>query len=690
MLASTILRLKRSLRCGVLVAATLMAAVPASFAAEQTELRSFPPAYFEQFSPKSALDMVEQIPGFSISGGNNNGRGLGQAGGNVLINGARISGKSVSSRETLARIPAGNVLTLRIVDGASLSITGLSGDVLDVITRPSRFSGTWEWRPELRETQEPNLLRGKLSASGQIGKLTYSAGLDADADKRGDDGPEIVRDAAGEIFEIRQERYRQSQQEPEGTLTLRYDHSDDVFANFTAAYKQTNRNETESSDRTAITSRGVNESVLFDRSEDEREGEIGADITFPVGAGSLKLIGISGFEDSPVRRRIRAFDDAGDMTERREVYTQSDEGEQILRAEYSREIGGHDWQISAETAFNFVERTTQIFELENGAFAPIILDDPSVRVEEDRAEFALTHSRALTPNLDLQASIGVEQSTLTQSGNAANSREFVRPKGFANFSWTASPSLTVRFEIERIVDQLNFFDFISDVDLQDEVETDGNSELVPQQFWNFAAEIDKTFEGDNTVLLRVFYEDIEDLVTQVPLGEDANAVGNVDSASAYGVSFESTLRGDRWGYDGMQIDLEYFAQKTETQDPVTQETVRISDRLNTFYEVEFRHDVPGTDWAWGFGAQEERIAQAREPEEIGGTFSTGPFTDIFIERKDFYGMTANLKLLNLPNVKNGSRRAVFTGRRDTGVLDFTQNREQAYGRFLRLTLTGTF
>ena len=678
-----------ALLCSGLTAMGLSLMAPAGFALESPELRAYAPEYFQQFSPKSALDMAEQIPGFTISGGNNNGRGLGQGSGNVLINGARISGKSVSARETLERIPAGNVTGMAIVDGARLSIPGLSGDVLDVTTRPSQFSGTWEWRPEFREVQEPNILRGKIAASGQMGKWTYTAALDADATKRGDDGPEVLRDADGQIFETAQERYRISQQAPEATLALRYDYSDDITANFTARYRQRNRNETESSDRRAVTSRGETVRTVFGSYRDETEGEISADLAFPMAGGQIKLIGISGFEDTPSGRSIRFFSASG-LTDRTKVFTQSDEGERIARAEYNRVINDNDWQISAETAFNFVDRYQRVYALDNGELGPVLSDDPQVRIEEDRAEIAITHSRALTEKLDLQASIAVEKSKLKQSLNSADSREFIRPKGFANFSYAASPSLTARLEIGRVVDQLDFFDFLSDIDIQDDMSTDSNPELVPQQYWNLTAEIDKTVAGNNTFLMRVFYKDFEDLVTRVPLGIDGDAIGNVDSADALGLNFESTLRGERWGLDGMQLDLEYFGQKTRMSDPVTGETVRISDQLNTFYGIEFRHDVPGTDWAWGLRAQEERNAQARDPEEISGDFSTGPFTDVFIERKNFYGMTVNVRLLNPPDFENGSRRTVFTGRRDSSEIDFTSKRRQAYGRFLRFTISGTF
>ena len=57
----------------------------------------YTPDYFARYSPKSALDMVNQVPGFSITGGDQ-GRGLGEARVNVIINGERLSLKSEIDR----------------------------------------------------------------------------------------------------------------------------------------------------------------------------------------------------------------------------------------------------------------------------------------------------------------------------------------------------------------------------------------------------------------------------------------------------------------------------------------------------------------------------------------------------------------------------------------------------------------
>ena len=96
--------------------------------------RVFEPAYFQQFAPRNALDMVIRIPGFTITGGNDQGqRGLGQATQNVIVNGERLSSKSDSVEDQLRRIPATDVVRIELVDGNTLDIPGLTGLVANVI-----------------------------------------------------------------------------------------------------------------------------------------------------------------------------------------------------------------------------------------------------------------------------------------------------------------------------------------------------------------------------------------------------------------------------------------------------------------------------------------------------------------------------------------------------------------------------
>merc|ERR1712098_868110 len=92
----------------------------------------YAPGDFAQYNPQTALDMVNRIPGFSIQGDDDGSRGFGQATGNVLINGQRVSGKSNGAEAALGRISATRVIRIEVVDGTKLDIPGLSGQVVNV------------------------------------------------------------------------------------------------------------------------------------------------------------------------------------------------------------------------------------------------------------------------------------------------------------------------------------------------------------------------------------------------------------------------------------------------------------------------------------------------------------------------------------------------------------------------------
>ena len=110
----------------------------------------YTPADFARFAPKTAFDMLAQVPGFTIRQADQE-RGLGQASENVLINGQRIANKTGGALDELRRIAAASVERIEIVDASSLGIAGLSGQVANVIVAQQKAGGgQFEWRPDIR------------------------------------------------------------------------------------------------------------------------------------------------------------------------------------------------------------------------------------------------------------------------------------------------------------------------------------------------------------------------------------------------------------------------------------------------------------------------------------------------------------------------------------------------------------
>ena len=209
----------------------------ATEAATQQGGRSYTPADFARFAPRNALDMLNNVPGFSINEGDTERRGLGQATGNVLINGERYSGKSTSVTTELQRISASNVVRIEVVDAATLNISGLSGQVANVVTRPAGLSGNYRWSPQQRRDRTPaRLLGGEVSLNGALGTATtYTLSLRNNSFRNGNAGPELVTDGAGAIIDRRDEVLSVNGDEPRLSGSIRHNFGDGSVLNLNAA-----------------------------------------------------------------------------------------------------------------------------------------------------------------------------------------------------------------------------------------------------------------------------------------------------------------------------------------------------------------------------------------------------------------------------------------------------------------------
>ena len=658
-----------------------------AFAQDTNSGQTYEPAFFEQYAPRTALDMVRRIPGFQIQREDNK-RGLGQGGANVLINGERISGKT-DARDQLSRINAGNVVKIEIVDGTSLDIPGLSGQVANVFSKTTGVTGTWEWTPEWRNGLEPSLLRGSVSVSGESGKLSYSAKLDSDMFRNGHWGPERQFTPDGTVFETRDEGSRFNGENPGASLDLSWKPKEDHVANLNLEFNLFNFNGREISKRMALTPRGRDLETHFFRGEDEWNAEAGGDYEFPAGPGKLKLIGYYRTEHSPTASQFDVYDPQAGLIKSSQFNQIADEGETIGRAEYSwSPQEGRDWQLGLEGAFNVLDFESEFIDL----FTPANNGTDASRVEEKRAEATLTHSRKLSPKWDVQISAGGEYSEISQ--NTGLSRQFFRPKGFISATYKPVESLSIRSKVEREVGQLDFFDFISSVDLQGVQNNTGNANLVPEQSWLAEVEFDKDFGNGNTFKARFYGALISDLVDRIPIETDddtvGDAVGNIDSAKRYGVEFTATIKGDKWDWNGTQLDLELQLQKSAVDDPLLGFSRRLNGDTISSWSASFRHDIPKSNWAYGAYIQQSRDAPRYRLNTINQFTFDGPWSEVFIEHKDVLGMKVQASLQNLFDASDDFRREIFTKRRDLGVLDFTEERTRPFGLFLALEVSDTF
>ena len=656
-----------------------------------TSGRTYTQADFEQFAPRNALDMLQRVPGFSIRDSASQ-RGLGQATGNVLLNGARPSSKSDDIGSQLSRIPASSVTRIEIVDGASLDIPGLSGQVANVVFAGSGgWSGQFSWSPEARpHNTRPVLWRGDISATRKTGDTTFEVSLNnSDTGHGGADGPTRIVNGDGTLRQDRLESFTSEYNSPKLAAKLVWDPAGARLLNLSAQYQRIYDRFNEDSLRTAP---GQADELRTVRARENRWNyEIGADYAFPLAGGTLKAIGLIQQSHEPyVVDVISRFDDGSPAVGER--FSQTGKiSEKVARGEYSWNMLGGDWQVATEAAFNKLDSEAALFELgADDQFVEVPFPSGSGGVSEDRYEGSLSHSRVLAPTLSAQLNLAVERSTIVQSGDDGLSRTFLRPKGKLSFAWKPAPDLDLAFSIQRRVLQLSFYDFLARAFIDDDNENASNTDLRPQQDWSYEGEINKSLGAWGKTQLKFVYRDVSDYVDIVPVEGGGEAVGNVRKASAGAIVSTSTLTFDPIGLKGVRLDGTFVIQKSRLVDPFTGEARQWSGFNNRQANLNLRHDVPGSQWAWGMGANHNNnLPRYRSNQSDRGW--EGPwFVSAFVEHKDVLGLTVRGRVGNILGARNYRERIVYTGLRGESPVDFAELRDRRIGPVFTLTVRGNF
>ena len=662
---------------------------PPPVAAQSNGKRIYSAADFSRFAPKTALDMLSQVPGFSIRYETVE-RGLGQASGNVLLNGERISAKSTDPVTALQAIPAKNVIRIEIIDAAELDVPGLTGQVANVVYKASTLSGQFSYQPEFRaHYADPRLTRGDLSLSGTEGPVQYTLSLQNLSSRGAAGGPTLIATGAGDPIEFRDDVFTSNYDQPALSGQFKIDAPGSSLANVNLLYRRVYYRYDEISRRDRV------ETADQLRRVSQREGgynyEIGGDYELPLFGGRLKLIGLNRYADQPFTQTARTSfsDGAAEVGSR---FAQDGVTKELIgRGEYRWKMGGADWQLSGEAAYNSLDNVSSLFVLDSlGEFTEIPFPAGTGTVSEDRYESLLTVSWPFSDSVTGQLVAGGEYSTLVQEGAGGKSRSFFRPKGSLSISANFTPTFTANFKAIRRVGQLDFRQFLARVFLDNENENAGNPDLVPSQQWRFELELAKdlgAYGKTKVNLVAAFYEDLVDII---PIGETGESPGNIDKGHAYALDWTSTFQLDPLGLPGAKINLRGLVQLSGVEDPLTGEEREISGFTDRAVEFSYRHDIPDTDWAYGGNANYSHLALSYRLNEVGRQFEGPVFASLFVEHKNVLGLTVRATAGNILNARSRWDRIVYAGRRNTAPVDFVETRNRLIGPIFSFSVRGTF
>ncbi|WP_375292005.1 hypothetical protein, partial [Qipengyuania sp.] len=604
---------------------------------------------------------------------------------------ARLSSKSDSVEDQLRRIPANDVVRIELVDGNTLDIPGLTGLVANVIYTSTGVSGQFRWNTGFRSyNTQAQLYGGEASLSGKSGALDYTVALSNTNDRFGADGPVIITDGSGALIEEQYSKFSGKYDNPKLATTFAYDFGGGIQANLNLSYGEDYfiRDDPE----IGYPVIGPVRTRSVKSREVGPEYEIGGDIQFPLGPGSLKLIGLERFDKKNYTQTlIDRFDDASPATGSR--YRQlSKSGERIGRLEYSWKMLNADWQISGEAAFNRLDQNASLFRLSAGDdFVQIPFPGGVGGVRERRYDTSLSYSRSLSPRLSIQAIAAMEFSTIEQTGALPNSRSFKRPKGSFAATWKPSTDFDVSLTLARRVSQLSFGDFLASVSLNSDNESGGNNELVPYQSWNVELEANKTLGPWGSIKLLAKQAWFEDFIDWFPLPNGGEARGNIGDADRLHLEATATLKLDPIGWTGARLDINAIKRFMNVTDPFTGIERSFSYDQEGGFDIDLRHDIPKTDWAYGAGLSHfDQAGYARRYEE--GREWEGPvFDSFFIENKDVLGLTVRLQAVNvLLGGRNYYRRTVFEETRPSDQIAFMEYSDRRIGPIFRLRISGDF
>ena len=667
------------------------AVAPAPAAKPAGEKRVYTPADFARCAPKTAYDMLVQVPGFSIRSADQE-RGLGQASENVLINGERIANKSGGAIDQLQRTPAGNVERIEIVDAASLGIAGLSGQVANVITKQvQQSSGQFEYSPHFRSHYaKPSFLAGSVSYSGKTGPVEYTLSAKNDPGRGAFGGPIKIYDANGVLTETRREVYHSEYEQANLQAKFGYDGPGTSVGNLTLGYTPYWNPSSQRDRRLLVT--GEEQSRDIQTEIDGYYADINADYEFALGPGRLKLIGVRHWEHEPLLQElIFNFDSTGEPSTGTRFSRDTHVGETILRGEYGWKWGRNDLQVTLERAFNSLDQKGGLFELSpEGEFVEVDFPQGTGKVTEVRYEAIGTLSRPITSNLDLQFAAGAEISRLDRVDDDQEARRFFRPKGSINLAWRPSEGWDLSLKLRRRVGQISFYDFLAQPKLSEDRENAGNPDLVPPQSWEVETEFARDLGAWGKSRLRLWYYRVEDIIDVIPIGEDEQGIGNLPRADRTGFESVSTFQLDPLGFTGAKLDLTVGREWTSVKDPLTGEARAISGIRDKWASAQLRHDIPNTPWAWSAYVQYNHYTKYFYLTEVFRSLDLPYFAGVYVEHKNVFGTTVRVSVDNIIESKHRVWRTVYDGYRDRSPVSFVQRNNELVGPIFSLSIKGTF
>jgi hypothetical protein len=664
--------------------------------------RRFTLADFNQYSPVSALDMVERIAGFSIASGDDK-RGFGDNAGNVLIDGDRPSSKSEGIYALLSRIPASEVDYIELIEsaGGDGEARGKAQIVNVVRKKSSKISGTFNAGTTIGEREGLNFF-GDASASVQRGATKFELNIgryDEDVFGRG-----------GEDFydgrRVLQERRTYFGNGGYGEYTLGGAIKSKIGSakiNLNAKAKWNAGFDDRNGAITSPLGVATGLEVLTSKAPESDFGyEVGGDIEFPLTPKlTTKMIGLYRTGDDTSRNRVDTSFVSRPATSFA-VFNINRPTEAIYRIQNDwAAFKSHSVQFGVEFAFNQLDAKFSGSSTSGGVLTPFT--PSNVLVREVRIEPFLSDVWSISPSWKLEGGVVFEASRLALKGDSTGRRSFKFAKPRLIGTWTLDKATSFEFRAEREISQLDFNEFATSVDLAAGGQVDaGNADLVPEKTTSVSALVRHKFFDRGSIQFKAEYQfvsDTQDLVPVTVRDAQGNIVsrfdgtGNIGSSRRWNGELEITLPFDWFtkplGITGMELKYVGHYHGSRAVDPVTGLNRSRSGAPLWHQNWDFRHDVGKTGFAWGVSANARAINRQYFINQFRTTYET-PDISIFAEYKKFKFGTLRFEAQDATRSTFLRNRFFYQDTRASGILTSSISRERRLDRRFQISLSGKF
>ena len=662
-------------------------------------------AYFAQFAPRSAYDIVQHVPGFQLDlGAGQNGadvRGFAGTAGNVVINGARPSTKSEALDTTLQRIPAQRVVRVELGSG-DLYGSDYAGksQVLNVVLSNAGGLDANVTVGALRRYS--GYVQKNISANALIRKGPSSFNLSAGTgyNKQYEEGTDTLVDTAtGTLVEFRRKHNVYANKNPFIAAAYALEHGANDAYRVNLRW-QPNRFDLTQTNRVSPFDGPQHDDNLFQHYKDP-VFELGGDVTRPLAGGAIKLVGLA------TRRKRHDFDqyiqrdgliDEGGVTNGGfDQLIDARRNETIGRLSWTRaNLLGLSFEAGAEAAYNTLDDHVELNAVdEDGNRVPIDLSIADATVKEKRGEVYVNLGKALSPTLRVDGGVNYEYSNLKVRGDAIADRtlKFLKPN--ITFDWKPGGGWHTQVSVKRTVAQLDFYDFISVGDLSTKRINGGNADLEPQRTWEFRATVDHPLFGDGLFKLDLGHDLVSKLQDRILICDEidhpgdpnfcADAPGNLGTGRRYfaSLTLDAPLA---MLWKGLRAKLTGTIQHTRVEDPISGDKRNWSGFFPTWqWDLTVRRD--SGPLSYGFEVFDQRRTTFFRTDEFDSNFNGAPGWNAFVE----YRPAANTSVtFNVDHVFGKRNRLLFRPNRADPSLIINEFRERDQHISVGLTLKQTF